>query len=134
MKKKKSKATVTDVKGLEYVDRSQDMKVNAKLPIIARINCKNLDMANNEEYTVKEVRNKLGEVHGFNNSNPDENIIIPLTKFNWYFYPAYCKTIHKSQGSTYKTPYAIYEGEKLGARLRYVALSRASNKDLVNIV
>jgi len=132
--KKKNKATVIDVKGLEYDDRSQDMKLYAKLPIIARINCKNLDMANNEEYTVKEVRNKLGEVHVFKNSNPDENIVIPLTKFNWYFYPAYCITIHKSQGSTYKTPYAIYEWEKLGARLRYVALSRASNKDLVNIV
>ena len=50
------------------------------------------------------------------------------------FYVAYAITIHKCQGETYDTPYTIHEWERLNKRLKYVALSRATDKNLINII
>ena len=49
-------------------------------------------------------------------------------------YPAYCITIHCSQCQSYNDSYTIHEWWKLTDKLKYVALTRATNKDLVNII
>ena len=41
-------------------------------------------------------------------------------------YPSYCITIHCSQGQSYNDSYTD--------KLKYVALTRATNKDLINII
>ena len=50
------------------------------------------------------------------------------------FYVAYCITVHKSQGSTFRHEYTIHEFEKFDNRLKYVALSRSSNIKNINIL
>ncbi len=50
------------------------------------------------------------------------------------FYVAFCITIHKSQGATFDKPYTIHEFDKLDNRLKYVAMSRATDTKLINIV
>ena len=47
------------------------------------------------------------------------------------FNPAWCITCHRAQGSTFDHPYSVHEFEKFDHRLRYVALSRAT--DIKNI-
>ena len=47
-----------------------------------------------------------------------------------YFYPAYCITVHRSQGTTFDHPYTIFEWDLMDERLKYVALSRSTKKEL----
>jgi ATP-dependent exoDNAse (exonuclease V) alpha subunit len=57
----------------------------------------------------------------------DKEIEFNALDFNKYFYPAYCITIHSSQGSTFETEYGIYDWNMLDSTLKYVALTRATN-------
>ena len=50
-----------------------------------------------------------------------------------HFYVAFCITIHKSQGSTFDEPFTIHEFDKLDRRLKYVALSRSTQIENINI-
>ena len=50
------------------------------------------------------------------------------------FNVAYCITTHKAQGATFDEPYTIHEFEKFDERLRYVALSRSTDIQLINII
>ena len=59
---------------------------------------------------------------------------IPIKDFQRLFYVAYCITVHKSQGETYNEPYTIHEFERFDGRLKYVALSRATDFRLINIL
>jgi ATP-dependent exoDNAse (exonuclease V) alpha subunit len=47
---------------------------------------------------------------------------------------AFATTIHKSQGATYNFPYTIHQFNRLDERLRYVALTRATDMKFINIV
>ena len=61
---------------------------------------------------------------------------IPFNLFQRLFYVAYCITIHKSQGTTFDFPYTIHEWshKRFDARLKYVALSRATNLENINVM
>jgi hypothetical protein len=50
------------------------------------------------------------------------------------FNVAFCITCHKSQGATFDEPYTIYEFDQFDSRLKYVALSRATDINLINII
>jgi len=50
------------------------------------------------------------------------------------FYPAYCITVHKSQGITIEEDYTIYDWDRMDDRLKYVALSRAVSHKNINII
>jgi hypothetical protein len=41
-------------------------------------------------------------------------------------------TVHRSQGSTFEGPYTIFEWEIMDPKLKYVALSRGTNKKNIN--
>jgi len=58
---------------------------------------------------------------------------IKFEEFQKMFYIAFCITVHKSQGSTFNHPYTIHQFELFDERLKHVALSRSTNKDLINI-
>ena len=49
------------------------------------------------------------------------------------FRVAYCSTCRSSQGLTINQPYMIHEIERYGQNMTYIALSRATEKDLINI-
>ena len=58
-------------------------------------------------------------------------VVDKLTK---YLQPSYATTIHSVQGATIDKPFSIHEWDKLNESLRYVALSRSTDKSLVNII
>jgi hypothetical protein len=99
------------------------------MPIIARINNKKLDVINNETFNIDEIDDEFISI-----SNEMKNIKIPSGQFNRLFNMAYCITIHKSQGATFEGIYTIHEWGKLNTKLRYVAISRATCEDNVQIV
>jgi ATP-dependent exoDNAse (exonuclease V) alpha subunit len=105
---------------------SQDMLISINTPIIARVSDAELEIANNETFVVKNIKkNAIILCNGLEIDKKD---------FNKYFYVAYCMTIHKSQGSSFSEEYTIYEWRMLDKRLRYVALSRATDIKNINIV
>ena len=59
---------------------------------------------------------------------------VPFDDFSKMFYLSFCITCHKSQGATFDRQYTIHEFNRFDNRLKYVALSRATNKDLINII
>ena len=66
----------------------------------------------------------------------EEKVInIPFDLFQRLFYPAYAITIYKSQGSTFDYPFSVHEWSHplFNDILKYVALSRATTVDNINI-
>ena len=61
-------------------------------------------------------------------------IKLPLNQFQRLFYPAYCITTHKMQGETLNTPYTIHDFDMMDQKLKYVALTRATCKKIINII
>ena len=130
-KSKNPKLTPLELPALTYDPNSQDVVLVAGCPIIARKNDMNYDVFNNETFTIKQIQHKTGIIIV---SDEAREVQVPFTEFQNLFHPAYCITTHKSQGTTFNHPYTIHEWEKLDTRLKYVALSRATEKDKINIM
>ena len=107
---------------------SQDVTLYPKLPIICKKNDEGMELINNEQFIVSKVTNDMVYF-----KNDEKELKISLDKFQEFFYPAYCITIHKSQGQSYNFPYTIHEWNRLDKRLKYVALTRATDIKLINI-
>ena len=101
------------------------------MPIIARRNNKELNIYNNETFTIKMIKRTEEIIIIFDEDKEQE---IPINEFIKMFNVAYAITCHKSQGATFDEPYSIHEFEQFDERLRYVALSRATDKELINII
>jgi ATP-dependent exoDNAse (exonuclease V) alpha subunit len=108
---------------------SQDVELLENMPIIAMKTDLKIDIVNNEIFTIKSIYRDVIEI-----TNENKTIEINVKDFQYLFYVAYCITIHKSQGSTFDFDYTIHEWEKLDNTLKYVNLSRATKKNLINII
>jgi hypothetical protein len=112
---------------------SQDVILMVGTPIIAKINRlgkkdieDGTDFSNNEEFVIKDI---LGD-----DIYLDNGLIINKDDFQNLFNVAYCITVHKSQGATYDFDYTIHQWHMFSDRMKYVALSRATNKKYINII
>ena len=61
-------------------------------------------------------------------------IFLPINQFQRLFYPAYCITTHKMQGETLNQSYTIHDFDMMNQKLKYVALTRATCKQIINII
>ena len=64
----------------------------------------------------------------------DEVVKVPLGKFTEFFRPGYCITTHAAQGATFDEEHSIYDWKRLCNRGKYVALSRGTKMENVNVV
>jgi ATP-dependent exoDNAse (exonuclease V) alpha subunit len=99
------------------------------MPLIARRNNKKLNIYNNEMFKCHSIKKETIIVK----NEMDEEIEIPFNSIKHFFNIGFCITTHKSQGETYNEDYAIYEWEQMSYTLKYVALSRGTNKNIINI-
>ena len=131
-RRNKNKINVLSLSKLDYDDNSQDVNLISGTPIIARKNCKELDIFNNETFMVEEIRHK----HKIIVIVDDDGLTydIKFEEFQKLFYVAFCITTHKSQGCTFDHPYTIHEFKKFDDRLKYVSLSRATDMKYINII
>ena len=113
------------------------LKFKSGTPLIARKSICDLGIAKNEMFIVAFVDNN--EV-ALISEDTGGLMRIPMKDILDTFLSGYCITIHKSQGETYKDPYAIHDWNRLNKegrdahRLRYTAVSRSDdyqNKVLV---
>ena len=125
---------------------TQEIYVYRSMPLIAIESNKTHEIANADEFRVISFNAnqvKVGAVLDDGSIDDDKILEIPVDIFPKLLQPAYCVSVHRSQCSTYRTPYTIYQTDKiremdktegdLGARLLYVALSRASDISLINV-
>ena len=129
--RQKRYAKPLELAALDYDDNSQDVRLIAGCPIIARINCKDLEIWNNECFTISQIQPKTGLI--LIGDGEGKKLEIKFQDFQRLFRPAYCVTIHCAQGKTFKEPYSIHEWHKLDRRLIYVALSRSTLKENINL-
>ena len=129
VKRKRGKKPLV-LEALPFDNNSQDVSLLAGMPVIARVNDINLGICNNETFKIKEIQyakeNILIEDDEF-------SLDIPFDRFQKLFYVAYAITIHRSQGETYDHDYTIHEWDKLDKRLKYVALSRTTKLENINV-
>jgi ATP-dependent exoDNAse (exonuclease V) alpha subunit len=128
---KRKKAKALELPGLTYDQNSQDVRLCTGMPVIARKNNKELNIFNNETFTIKEIRRKEDVIIVEDYGKTQE---VPIPVFTKMFNIAYCITTHKSQGGTFDEPYTVHEFERFDERLRYVALSRSTDISLINII
>ena len=131
--KKKGK-TALSLDKLDYDKNSQDVRLLAGTPIIARINKEDMGMYNNECFTIKEIQHSKANILIVVELGETKDI--PCFMFQRLFYVAYCITIHKSQGATFDHAYTIHDWShpQFDNRLKYVALSRTTKLENINII
>jgi ATP-dependent exoDNAse (exonuclease V) alpha subunit len=126
-KKKKKQPIVHKLKKLSYDKNSQDVQLIEGMPVISRITCREYNIANNDTYVIS----KFEKDSMWLKSDSDNTNVIQLnfSEFQKYFFVAFCITTHKSQGCTFDHPYTIHEWNLFDNRLKYVALTRATEKN-----
>ena len=94
-----------------YIDKnindpnSQSMKVFPNLPTNCKVNSKEHDVVNDENFMVT----KLDKFNNIIISNEGKKLKLSIKEFGEMMYPAYCITIHCSQGQSYNDSYTIHE-------------------------
>ena len=126
----KNRGQTLKIEKLRYDKNSQDFTLMKGMPLIARRNKKELNIFNNERFICEFIRKDKIIIKNDNGDKIDINI----NEINKLFYLGFCFTTHRAQGETIDTNYTIYEWDKMDTKLRYVALSRATNKKYINIV
>jgi hypothetical protein len=84
---------------------------------------------NNDKYVVTKINTQ--EITFKIDGN---EIIIQKDEFQKLFRVGYCFTCHSVQGMSIDKPYTIHEWERMHQKLKYVALSRATKKENINII
>ncbi len=65
--------------------------------------------------------------------NDRNEVIISKDDFQKLFRVGYAFTTHSCQGMTIYEPYTIHDFDRMHKKFKYVALSRATKKDNINI-
>jgi 5-methylcytosine-specific restriction enzyme A len=154
--KKDKTSNWIEIKKLEYDDNSQDVILVNKTPLIAKVNNGNLKLINNERYIIKKVDKNTKEIvvensrevpkkdkNGNEIKNKKGNIVmdkiiktlkIKADEFQKLFRIGYALTCHSCQGMSIDKPYTIHEFNRMDQKLKYVALSRATKYENINII
>jgi tRNA A37 threonylcarbamoyladenosine biosynthesis protein TsaE len=125
--KKKSVQIARDARN----PKTQDIILMKGMPIIAHTNNKKKEILNSDQFIVDFVDDKIIRL-----VDGDRKIEIATKEFNRYFYLGFCITIHASQGATIEGVYTIYDWKHslMCERARYVAMSRGTNENNIQIV
>jgi hypothetical protein len=117
------------VEALPYDKNTQAYTVCQGMPLISRVNRKDLQVLNNEMFECLEIEKETIKV-----LNEKKEIEISKKDFYKIFLPAFCITTHKSQGLSIDENYTIHEYNKFNNTLKYVALSRATDAKFIKII
>ena len=130
IKLKKKQPVPIALKKLDFDKNSQDVELLAGMPLIAKINCKAQNISNNETFKILSIESTQIII---TSDLTQEKISVKFGEIQKLFYVAFCITVHRSQGCTFNHPYTINEWSLFDERLKYVALSRATKKEYINI-
>ena len=130
-KKINYKGSYIALEKLFYDEQSQDITLQIDTPIIAKVNNKNMDIVNNERFNIINIENNIITIQ-----NENKKITFNAVNDNIFqrcFRVAYATTCHSSQGMTINKPYLIHQFNRYTDKMKYVALSRATDYNNINI-
>jgi hypothetical protein len=111
--------------------KCQNIDLYDNLPLMSVVTKENLKLYNCDRWNVQSWDAK--KVTLVNEADNENTLEVATADLADWFRPAYCTTAHKQQGNTIRVPYTIYQWDKMCDRMRYVALSRGTTIDHVNI-
>jgi ATP-dependent exoDNAse (exonuclease V) alpha subunit len=120
---------IFELKAIETDPHSQDVILYNDMPLISHVNNKELDIFNNEEFIIKKIDDFFITIQNERGLKK-----IQTKDFQRLLYPAYCITMHASQGSTFDEEYTIHEWKRLSRKAKYVALTRGRTLENINII
>ena len=129
-KKAKTKNYI-ELQKLPYDENSQDVKLVNKTPLIGKVNNSKLGIINNERYAISKVDINSRHITIKNDRN---EFVIGADEFQKLFRIGYAFTNHSSQGMSIDKPYTIHEFNRMSKKLKYVALSRSTKHEYINIM
>ena len=125
--KKLKKSKTLTIKANKYDPNSQKVTLLKGSPVIAIrtdkrkgfVNGDSFKVINLEPLTIKDGKRKL---------------VIDKDVFKDYFYVNYCSNVPKLQGDSISIPFTIHEFSRMDDEMKYVSISRATSKELINII
>ena len=111
-------------------ERTQDVTLFVGCPVIAKKNNKTMGFVNNDQFVIQSISKTTITLQDTN----DNTLDIKTMDFQRFFCVAFCITTHSSQGGTIDVPYTIHEFNNMDKKLKYVALSRSTSKNNINIL
>jgi ATP-dependent exoDNAse (exonuclease V) alpha subunit len=124
------KGKTIEVEALSYDKNTQPFTLAEGMPLISRVNNQKFKICNNETFICHKIKTDFIIVK----NEIKEELEIPINIFNKMFLLQFCITTHKSQGLSFNYEYCIHEVNKFNNKLLYVALSRSTEYDNVNII
>ena len=118
---------------LPYDENSQNVTLINKTPIVGKVNNSKLGIINNERYIIKKVDIQAKELT-IKHDEYNKEMIIKADQFQYLFRIGYAFTTHSSQGLSIDKPYTIHEFNRMSKKLKYVALSRSTKHEYINIM
>ena len=137
------------LENINQLEFQTDLFLQRGAPIISYNYSEKMKIYKNENFKIidfkkknMKIRNKktrkyeVKEVYCITLKNNRKKIDVDEFTFMKYFTSGYAITTHKAQGQTIDKPYTIWEFSKLKKEenLMYTALSRATRKNLINII
>ena len=119
------------LKKLFWDEQSQDVTLQLDTPIIAKVNKKDIGFVNNERFKVTKIDKNTITIQ--NDKNIIEFDAAGDDAFQRCFRVAYATTCHSSQGLTINEGYLIHQWGRYTNKMKYVALSRATTYENINI-
>lgn len=110
--------------------KTQDVKLLKGMPVICHKTNKALNILNSDRFIIKSIND---EKIILTNDIIEEDITISTDKFHKFLYLGFCITCHASQGETFNEPYTIYDWKMMNGRGKYVALSRGTSKNNIQV-
>ena len=106
--------------------KTQFTKLFVGLPIVAHRNFKKEEIYNSEVFTITVID---WHKKTFSFLDGETSHTYSASQFSSMFYPAFCVTVHVSQGCTFSKPYTVYDWNhpRMDETAKYVALSRATS-------
>jgi hypothetical protein len=113
---------------LKYDKRTQDVIFSKGVPIIHKVNCKDMNLVNNQRFVIDKIGTLQMTIQDDSGNTGDIN----NNDFQKHFLVA--TTIHSAQGLSISERYTIHEWDRLDERLKFVGLSSAINNENIHIM
>ena len=113
-----------------YLVLKNKQKICVGMPLIASKTVSKMDICKNEMFSVLKCSQENIQVQS---ECGEKKINLSLQELNKVFELAFAITCHRSQGSTFNQPYCIFEWNMYSKRMKYVAITRATQLSHINI-